>query len=168
MIKCMFFSVLFSLSFVLFQTAILDSFFLFPIVPDFLLILVLFLGLYNGSLFGEIHGFFTGLLIDFLTIGPLGLYALLFSLLGFLSGLLKKNVNTSGFFLVLFLGFLAFIIKTLILYLLNFFFPNLITYYSLLSPATYIELGLTALFTPIIFKFLNLFSSYLLIENPGR
>ena len=168
MIKCMFFSILFSLSFVLFQTSILDSFFIIPVIPDILLILVLFLGLYNGSLFGEIHGFFTGLLIDFLTVGPLGLYTLLFSILGFLAGLLKKNVNTSGFFLVLFLGFIAFLVKTLILYLLNFFFPNLINHYSLVASATYLELGLTALFTPIVFKFLDLFSSYLLIENPRR
>ena len=61
----------------LLETALLSNIIFLPAVPDLLLLIVLYLSVYNGSLTGETAGFVSGLMLDFLTAAPLGLNCLL-------------------------------------------------------------------------------------------
>jgi rod shape-determining protein MreD len=71
----------------------------------------------------------------------------------------------SGIALPVLIGFSATIIKVILIGMISVFFPDSIVPYSLLSKAFLFELAANALLTPLVFKFLDLFSSLLLL-NP--
>ena len=52
----------------LLETALLSNVVFLPVVPDLLLLVVLYISVQNGSLTGEATGFVSGLLLDFLTV----------------------------------------------------------------------------------------------------
>ena len=68
---------------VLIETALLSNIFFLPAVPDLLLLVLLFLSVNNGSTFGEVSGFYSGFLLDFLSASPLGLNSLIRTVIGF-------------------------------------------------------------------------------------
>ncbi|NOZ75021.1 MAG: rod shape-determining protein MreD [FCB group bacterium] len=58
--------------------------------PDFFLILIVYIGVSNGSFFAVIVGFLCGLIIDGIGVGSyFGLSSLIYVLTGYLSGFLK-------------------------------------------------------------------------------
>ena len=59
----------------IFETAILSHLRFLPVLPDLILILIVYTALYNGSAAGVIAGFFSGLIFDFLSLAPLGLHS---------------------------------------------------------------------------------------------
>ncbi|AEE16781.1 rod shape-determining protein MreD [Treponema brennaborense] len=141
------------------ETALLSNIMLLPAVPDLLLITVLFVSVYNGSLLGETAGFCSGLFLDFLSAAPLGLNCLLRTVIGFAAGLFHKSLNVSGFMIPAVLGFIATVFKALLLYVVSFFFPNGVIAYDLFSAAFVFELTVNTLLTPAVFAFLRLFAS---------
>jgi rod shape-determining protein MreD len=67
--------------------------------PDFLLIFVMYVGQKEGKIFGQLTGFSTGLLLDFLGMGTfLGLSVFTKTLSGFLAGYLKNQKNKINIF----------------------------------------------------------------------
>lgn len=164
MIRAFFSSLLFYLFFILFQTAILSNITVLPAVPDLLLLMTLYISLHNGCMLGQTTGFASGLLLDFMSAGPLGLNSLIRTIMGYVFGLFSKTLNTSGFFLPALYGFTATIIKAIILLFISFFFPNGIVTYSLFSFVFIFELILNTMLTPFIFAFLNIFSNILRLK----
>ena len=88
--KKVFFIFVLLLIVILFETALLSNIRLLPVVPDILLLVLLYISVFNGSLTGEVTGFFSGLMLDFLSAAPLGLNCLLRTLIGFIAGLFNK------------------------------------------------------------------------------
>ncbi|HPD25566.1 MAG TPA: rod shape-determining protein MreD [Candidatus Marinimicrobia bacterium] len=89
--------------------------------PDFLLILVLFVGRSEGKVTGQIYGFLIGLIADALGLGSfLGLSALAKTIAGFGSGLLKKRRSHLNPILFYAIEVLIIIIHFSIIYLINF------------------------------------------------
>ncbi len=152
-------SLLFIISFLLLETAVLSNVFFFPVVPDLLLIFVIYLSVHKGSLTGETAGFASGFLLDLLSSAPLGLNALLRTLIGFFAGFFYLSLNTSGFFIPFFLGAVATLIKALLLGILSFFFPNSVFAYPLFSSKLWIETLLNGLLTPVLFLVFSKFTS---------
>ena len=150
------------LVFVLIETALLSNIDILPAVPDLLLILVLYLSIHNGSLNGEVSGFFSVLFLDFLSVAPLGLNCLLRTIIGFVVGLFKDTLNVDCILIPFILGFIATIFKVLLLEIISFFFPHDIITYQLFSVSFVVELVLNTLLTPILFSFLSIFSSFLI------
>ncbi|HQL03952.1 MAG TPA: rod shape-determining protein MreD [Treponemataceae bacterium] len=164
MIRSFFSSILFYLFFILFQTAILSNITILPAVPDLMLIMTLYISLHNGCMLGQTTGFTSGLMIDFLSAGPLGLNSLIRTILGYVFGLFSKTLNTTGFFLPALYGFTATIIKSILLLVISFFFPNGVVTYSLFSYVFLFELIANTILTPLLFSFLNIFSNILLTK----
>ena len=81
-----------------FETAILSHIRLLPALPDLILILVVYIALYNGAVAGITAGFLSGLIFDFLSLAPMGLHSFVFTVLGFLYGILYRKYNVSRFF----------------------------------------------------------------------
>ena len=96
------FSFLAMFCFLLLETAVFSNLTYLPAIPDFLLIITLFVSLNNGVLLGETTGFVSGFLLDFLSASPLGLNALLRTILGFIFGLFNDVLNSSSIFLQFF------------------------------------------------------------------
>ncbi len=81
-----------------FQFSFLWRFSFFGVIPNILLILIVWVSLYKGSHKGQIMGFFTGIVVDAFSIGIFGANAFLFTGVGFFVGLLKKKVDEGNIF----------------------------------------------------------------------
>ncbi len=165
MIKSFFSSIFAFFCFLIFEVVILSNIVIMPAVPDLMLIVCLYISLHNGIFLGETTGFFSGMMIDFLSSGPFGLNCLIRTIIGFIAGLLNRTVNTSGFFIPMVLGFSGTLLKYLLLFLISVFFPNHSVYTGLFSNQGLFELITNTVLAPLVFWFLSLFNSYLLLEN---
>lgn len=167
MIRSFFSTILMMFCFLLFETAVVSNLTFLPAIPDFLLMITLFIALNNGALLAESTGFVSGFLLDFLSASPFGFNALLRTVMGFVVGLFHGILNSSSILLQILYGIVATIIKALVVYFISFFFVNVVPY-SLFSQLFLTELLLNAIFTPIMFKFLSLFSEFLIVKPESR
>ncbi len=89
--------------------------------PDFVLIMVLFVGRMNGRVYGQLFGFSFGLIIDFIGIGSfVGLSALAKTIAGFLSGYLVRKKGRLSLFSFHSINFVIMFIHFSIIFLVNF------------------------------------------------
>ncbi len=103
---------------------------LFGIMPNLLLILVVSTAYMRGRNPGLLVGFFSGLLVDLIFGGVIGLYALLYLLIGYFIGFLHKFYSNDDFTLpILFVavsdflyGFFYYVFEFLLRSRLNFLF----------------------------------------------
>lgn len=77
------------------------------VVPSLLLLVVITLAFAEGSQAGAVAGFAAGLLFDLLGAGPVGAWALVFTLTGYAAGALQTNMFAEGWLLPLTVVFLA-------------------------------------------------------------
>ena len=110
---------------------------------------------------GQLTGFFSGFLMDFLSASPLGLNALMRTIIGALTGFMKGTFFLDIVFLPMALCAGATILKALIYFLLHLLFAGAVPSYSLFGLTFWIELGLNTLMAPFLFGFLKLFESLL-------
>ena len=167
MVKSFFSSILTMLCFLLLETAVFSNLTFLLTIPDFLLIISLFIALNNGSLLAESTGFVSGFMLDFLSASPLGLNALLRTILGFIAGLFHDVLNVSSVFLQIVYGAVFTILKAIFVYFISLFFSGVVAY-SLFSQIFLTEVLLNAIFTPLIFKFLSLFSDFIIVKPESR
>jgi rod shape-determining protein MreD len=66
------------------------------IIPNILVLVVITLSFVEGPSRGAIAGFVAGLLLDFLSTGPIGAWALVLSVTGYLAGMLQENLFAEG------------------------------------------------------------------------
>ena len=147
----------------LIETSIFSNMYFLPAMPDILLLTLLFVSIKNGSLVGELTGFSSGIVLDCLSATPFGLNALIRTIIGYIFGLFHISIETSGVFIPALLGFVATLIKAIILLLISFFYTEQILIYSIFSSSLWAECIFNAILAPIVFKFLSLlpiFSSY--------
>lgn len=69
---------------------------IFGVTPNLLLLVVITLAFVEGSSAGATVGFIAGLLMDLLSSGPIGGWALVMSVVGYLSGSLRRNLFAEG------------------------------------------------------------------------
>jgi len=148
-----------------FETAILSHIRFLPALPDLILILVVYIALHNGTVAGITAGFFSGLIFDFLSLAPMGLHSFVFTVLGFLYGILYGKYNVRRFFFPLILGLSATLFKAGILLLLHVLFGQSIQIYNLLAVAFWIEVAENALCAPLLFMLLGLFPNAFAIRE---
>ncbi|MDR2941917.1 MAG: rod shape-determining protein MreD [Treponema sp.] len=146
------------------QSTVLGNIALFGAVPDLALCIVVYSAYVNGTMTGQLSGFLSGLLLDFLSAAPLGLNCLIRTIIGAVTGLFKGAFFLDVFFLPLILCALATIAKALILFLLNLIMGQIVPVYSLFSALFWVEFGLNSLSAPILFFILKHFK----FITPGR
>ncbi|MDR3284508.1 MAG: rod shape-determining protein MreD [Treponema sp.] len=144
------------LSVTLFETLVFTNITFLPTLPDLTMLAVMYLSLHNGPLFGETSGFLSGLMLDFLTSGPFGLNCFMRTIIGFLSGLFHRAINTRFFLVHMALGFFGVLLKALLRFFLAFVYPNSnIVTYDIFSIQFASELGLNAAAAPLVFWILS-------------
>ena len=130
-------------------------------VPDLTLGILVYSAYVNGTMTGQLTGFFSGVLLDFFSSAPLGLNAFVRTLAGALTGFMKDTFFLDFFFLPMALCAGATIFKALLFFLLHLLFPQTVPSYSLLALTLWIELGLNTLTAPLLFGLLRLFGPLL-------
>jgi rod shape-determining protein MreD len=117
---------------------------------------------------GQLTGFFSGIIFDFISASPLGLNAFIRTLTGALAGLTKGSFFLGGILgailipVVLCAG--ATLCKAGCYFLLHILFAEVVPSYAFNSPVLWAEVMLNSIVSPFLFAFLKLFSS-LLIER---
>ena len=141
----------------LLQTAIFSHISFFTVLPDLILLTVIYIAISNGSLTGLICGFIAGLLADFLSAAPIGLHSFIFTLTGYLVGKFYGIYNLNKVIFPCILGGLGFVFKVLLLFVLKILFGQNIHTYNIFSINFAIEAAVNIFFTPFVFLFFNLF-----------
>lgn len=152
---------------VLAETSLLSNIYFLPAIPDFMLLCLIYVSVKNGKTFGEVNGFLSGLLLDFLSGTPFGLNCLLRSLFGYTCGAMKKMLNIESVWVSFCIGFFATLYKALIVFVISLLFPNYVNSYHLFSMVFAFELGFNTLLAPVVFKVLKCFNDFLVYENLG-
>lgn len=134
------------------------------IVPDIALCILVYSAYVNGTMTGQVSGFFSGLLRDFLSSAPLGLNCLIRTLIGALAGIFKGALFLDFFLMPIILCSLATIIKAILLLILHLIIGSSIHIYSFTSSLFWIEVGLNALSAPLLFLLLR----QIKYISPGR
>ena len=168
MIKRVVWGAVFILAAALLQSTVLSrlSFYIHAI-PDIALCILVFIAYVNGAMTGQLTGFVSGLILDFLSASPLGLNALIRTIIGAATGLIKDTFFLDAFFLPIVLCVGATVAKALLLFLLHLLFPEMVPSYTLLGFTFLVELGMNALLAPALFAFLRLFKSILVEKREG-
>ncbi len=165
MLKTIVWTSVFLLCFTFIETAILSNIVVLPAVPDLVLLVVLYVSVKNGSLVGEISGFISGLLLDFLSAAPLGLNSFLRTLIAYVTGLFSGSFNLDAIFMPALTGCLGTGGKAFGTWILSFFFSSSIVTYSLTSVVFWFEVAANTLLAPVVFALLGLFSPLLVMDR---
>ena len=162
MIKKILWSLLFILAAAILQSTLLRYAAIFDAIPDFTLIILVFIAYGNGAMPGQVTGFLSGLMMDFLSSAPLGFNAFYRTLIGGLVGMMKGNFYLNNFLLPMTLCAGATLIKGASRLLLHLLLPRYVPAFDFTLPIFWVELGLNIILAPFIFSFLELFKSLLL------
>ncbi|WP_253676694.1 MULTISPECIES: rod shape-determining protein MreD [unclassified Treponema] len=141
----------------LLQTAVFSHISFFAVLPDLVLLTVIYIAISNGAITGLICGFIAGLLADFLSAAPIGLHSFIFTLTGYLIGKFYGFYNLNKIVFPCILGTLGFLFKVLLLFILKILFGQNIHTYDIFSVNFAIEAAVNIVFTPFVFLFFNLF-----------
>ncbi len=139
------------------SATILSNVSFLPIVPDLVLILLVYVSFANGTVIGSTAGFFSGLLLDFLSAAPIGLNACTKAVTGFVAGKFTGSFNLDRVVIPFSMGVIATVLKAGLILILSFFFgPGIVTY-RLVGPDFWLELLVNGVSTPVVFSLLAMF-----------
>ena len=133
------------------QSTVLEKIALYGAIPDIALCILIFSAYVNGTMTGQVGGFFSGLFLDFFSVAPLGLNCLIRTIIGAVTGLFKGTFFLDKIFLPAILCALGTIIKAIILFILHLVSGRLIPAYPFLSPVFWVELGMNTIIAPLLF-----------------
>ncbi|MDR0785070.1 MAG: rod shape-determining protein MreD [Treponema sp.] len=161
MIKNVLWTSFFALAAVILQSTLLMRLTIYRAGPDIALVILIFSAYYNGSMTGQLVGFSSGILLDFLSAAPLGLNALIRTVIGAVSGLVKGFLILDAVFLPMLLCMVGTLFKALLLLLLHILFSEEVYAYPLTEPTLMVELAFNTFLAPFLFALLNQFKSLL-------
>ena len=157
MIRCIIWTVVFSTVAAVLQSTIIGMIPFVKVIPDLALCVLVFSAYVNGTMTGQVSGFFSGLFLDFLSAAPLGMNSLVRTLIGAFTGIFKGSFFLDIFLMPVLLCAVATLIKAFIIFILHLIMGSAIPTYSLTSSLLWIELGLNSLFAPLLFFLLKRF-----------
>ena len=157
MIRNIVWTVIFSITAAILQSTLIGLIPFLKVLPDLALCILVFSAYVNGAMTGQVSGFVSGLLLDFLSAAPLGMNCLVRTLIGALTGVFKGAFFQDIIFLPIIICAVATLLKAFIIFILNLIMGPAIPVYSLTSSLLWIELGLNCLCAPILFFLLKRF-----------
>lgn len=138
-----------------------------PAMPDLVLLIVTWIAIMNGSAAGSTSGFFSGLILDFLSAAPIGLNALTKSITAYVAGRFTGSFNMNRVALPVAAAVLATVCKALLVFVASLFFGAGIVPYDLTRSGFWYEVLVNAVSAPFLFLFLSLFPN-LFVGDSGE
>jgi len=161
MVRCIIWTIIFCVIAAILQSTLIGMIPFVNIIPDLALCIMVFSAYVNGTMTGQVSGFFTGLLLDFLSAAPLGMNCLVRTLIGALTGIFKGAFFLDAFLMPVVLCAAATLLKALIIFILHLIIGPSVPTYSFFSTVLWIELGLNCLCAPLLFFLLKRFKPIL-------
>jgi rod shape-determining protein MreD len=169
MIRTIFASTFISSLFLIIQTTWLKNGLFWGVIPDFALLVVLWVSYSNKDSQGAISGFLTGIVCDLLSSSPLGYFPFLYVAPAYAASFLRHIVSMDTFFIPVLIGFSGTVIKGISsAVLLIFFGPGRINAYSLGDLHFWIEAVLNGAVSPLIFFILKKMSGLLVTKRASE
>jgi rod shape-determining protein MreD len=144
------------------ESTILPRMTVYQARPDLALVILVFVSYVNGTMTGQLTGFCSGLLLDFLSAAPLGLNAFIRTLIAAATGCLKGMFFLDAVFLPMALCASATLAKALLVFALHLLFAGAVPAYSFTAPKLWVELILNTLSAPLLFGLLRQFKPILM------
>jgi rod shape-determining protein MreD len=124
--------------------------------PDLVLIVIVYVANKNGPMIGQLAGLGAGIILDVMGLSPLGLYALVYAVIGAVFGTTKGKMFVDPIFMPVLFAIVAVLAKGI----LGSAFAGLYGIRGVVdgvfSTSFLIELGYTAVVSPVLFALLNL------------
>jgi rod shape-determining protein MreD len=144
------------------ESTILPRLAIYEARPDLALVILVFVAYVNGTMTGQLTGFCSGLLIDFLSAAPLGFNTFIRTIIGAAAGTMKGTFFLDPVTLPMILCIAATLAKALLIFILHLLFAGAVPSYSFISLQLWVEVLLNAFFAPFIFGLLKLFKPILI------
>ena len=157
MTKSIIWTVVLSIIAAILQSTVLGRIPFLKVLPDLVLCILVFSAYVNGTMTGQVSGFFSGLFQDFLSASPLGMHCIIRTITGALTGIFKEKFFLDLFFMPAILCALATVIKAVLVFLLHLIMGSVVPFYSITSSVFWIELGLNTVCAPPLFFLLRNF-----------
>jgi len=129
------------------QTSILPHIAILGVIPDTALIFIVSYGILRGDIEGALFGFSAGLLQDIFSGGPIGMFALIGFVIGYISGKPFKDFFKDNYFLPFLIVLGAIITQQLVIYVSSFLFLgylNLLHFaWTIILPTTIYTISLS-------------------------
>lgn len=156
MIKTILWGSLLSSTLLLVQTTWLRNGLFWGVIPDFSLLVIIWIAYKNKGHQGVWTGFVTGLVCDLLSSSPLGYFSFVLVLPAYIVSLLRQIVVMDSFFIPVLFGFFGTIVKALgSLILIGIFGSYKVNAYSLGDMKLWVEAALNGALAPLLFLALN-------------
>ncbi|MGP1511388.1 MAG: rod shape-determining protein MreD [Treponema sp.] len=147
------------------ETAILSNISALPVVPDLLLLSTIYFSLVNGRTYGQLSGFASGLLLDFVSGVPLGFNCLYRTIIGYAAGFFCGTLDFTGVFIPCVMGASGTIVKFFLIYIISLFFPAVTMAHGIISIYFLFEFVINIILAPIMFKLFGAFEKLILIRS---
>lgn len=165
MIKSFTVSSIIILCLLMIETAILSNISALPVVPDLLLLSTIYFSLVNGRTYGQLSGFASGLLLDFVSGVPLGFNCLYRTIIGYAAGFFCGTLDFTGVFIPCVMGASGTIVKFFLIYIISLFFPAVTMAHGIISIYFLFEFVINIILAPIMFKLFGAFEKLILIRS---
>jgi len=162
MARSIIWTVIFSIAATILQSTLIAKIAVFGVIPDIALCVLVFSAYVNGTMTGQVSGFFSGLFYDFITPAPIGLNCMVRTVIGAAAGIFKGQFFLDILILPVILCVLATIFKALIIFIIHLIMGPTVPSFSLITPVFWIEAGLNALSAPLLFLLLKHFKPILI------
>jgi rod shape-determining protein MreD len=138
----------------------------FGFFPNFILILIVYLGLTRGVVYAEIIGFLFGITWDVFSTDVFGVRVVMFTTIGYLAGMINKDVNKDSIFAQFIIILLANIIYWFGFSVIYWILPSgEISHAAFITPQSIFKMLSTAFFAPIVFFILDHLNFFANREN---
>lgn len=127
------------------------------IMPNTFVIYVLFIGLYASRIMGTVYGVVLGLILDLVIGTRMGIYAIGFGIVGFISGTFDKNFSKDSRMTIMLMVLGTTIIFEVLKYILSFFFilsgMEIVNFIKIVAIEVLFNIIITIIIYPLIQKF---------------
>jgi rod shape-determining protein MreD len=141
---------------ILLQSTLLGFVAIRKVKPDLSLIVLVFVAMRRGSMVGQISGFASGFLEDFMNHSPLGFHSLIKTLIGFLYGALSGNMLIDPFIMPIVLTIVATLLKGFLAGVTSVLFGIDSVGFQGFTGPLWIEAAYNGIIAPALFALLNL------------
>lgn len=143
----------------LLEAAIISNIPFLPVMPDLVMLVIVYVSFVNSSSVGSTTGFISGLILDFLSASPIGLNAFTKTVTGYVAGKFSGSFNLDRLVIPALMGLGATVLKALVTLLLSLFFGPSIVAYRVAGSALWLEMAANVVCAPVVFAILSQFPS---------
>jgi len=152
---------------VVLQSTVLRYVAINDVKPDLVTIMLVFMAMRTGPMVGQLSGFVSGLVQDVLSLPPLGFYAGIRTVIGFVYGHIQGSMFVGSPLTPILFVLSAVLMKGVIAWILALVFSVSSKGLGFFGGSFWVEVGYTALLSPLVFAGLNLLKVYRGKEQEG-